>query len=137
VRSELETWVFDVDGCLIDSLTGSSLRPGAKQLLEDLRRRGHRTVLWSAGGAAYARAHAQTQQIEALFDEFAGKNRRDDTGRYVPAFGAGDGAHAVYIDDRPEDLPVGADVIAVRPYLVDNVHDRGLAAAKERAATGS
>jgi hypothetical protein len=32
----------------------------------------------------------------------------------------------VFVDDRPEDMPVGADVIAVSPYLSHNVHDRGL-----------
>src|SRR5581483_7077971 len=30
-------WVFDVDGCIVDSLTGTSLRPGARELLEHLR----------------------------------------------------------------------------------------------------
>jgi hypothetical protein len=67
-----------------------------------------------------------------LFDEFAGKEARDAAGRYLPTFRSTEGCHAVYIDDRPEDMPVGAEVIAVRPYLVGNVHDRGLAAATER-----
>ena len=26
-------WAFDVDGCLVDSLTGTSLRPGALEVL--------------------------------------------------------------------------------------------------------
>jgi len=25
-------WVFDIDGCLVDLLTGRSLRPGAREL---------------------------------------------------------------------------------------------------------
>ena len=29
-----DCWVFDVDGCLVDSLTGTSLRPGARELLD-------------------------------------------------------------------------------------------------------
>jgi hypothetical protein len=31
VSSEIQrlVWTFDVDGCLVDSLTGTSLRPGA------------------------------------------------------------------------------------------------------------
>jgi hypothetical protein len=48
--------VFDVEGCLVDSLTGSSLRPGARQLLEHLAERGSVVVLWRAGGDTYARA---------------------------------------------------------------------------------
>ena len=38
------------------------------------------------------------------------------------------------VDDRPEDMPVGADVVAVAPYLVDNRHDRGLAPVADRIA---
>ena len=43
-------WVFDVDGCLVDSLTGTSLRPGAATLLAGLRARGRTVIVWSAGG---------------------------------------------------------------------------------------
>ena len=35
--TETDGWVFDVDGCLVDSLTGTSLRPGARELLARLR----------------------------------------------------------------------------------------------------
>ncbi len=48
-------WVFDVDGCLVDSLTGTSLRPGAQDIVMRLAAQG-RVLLWSAGGEGYARA---------------------------------------------------------------------------------
>jgi hypothetical protein len=38
----------------------------------------------------------------------------------------------VFVDDRPEDMPVGADIIAVFPYLAMNPHDRGLSEAMRR-----
>ena len=38
----------------------------------------------------------------------------------------------MFVDDRPEDMPLGADVVAVAPYLVDNRHDRGLAPVADR-----
>jgi hypothetical protein len=32
----------------------------------------------------------------------------------------------LFVDDRPEDLFPGLTVIALRPYLADDPHDRGL-----------
>ena len=127
-----EVWVFDVDGCLVDSLTGSTLRPGAVELLDDLRGAGHRLVLWSAGGAAYARARADAHGIGDRFDAFHDKEGRDPGGRYLTTHLVLDAAHVVFVDDRPEDLPIGAEVIAVSPYLGDNPHDRALAAVRAR-----
>jgi long-chain acyl-CoA synthetase len=127
------TWVFDVDGCLIDSLTGTSLRPGAASVLDHLRGGGHRLLLWSAGGAEYALRRAAAQAIEHLFHGFHDKASRDGAGRYeVHALGVDIGT-AVFVDDRPEDMPVGADVIAVRPYLAHSPHDRGLDVVARRA----
>jgi phosphoglycolate phosphatase-like HAD superfamily hydrolase len=121
------TWVFDVDGCLIDSLTGRSLRPGAADVLARLRASGHVVVLWSAGGADYARQRAVEHSIAELCHAFHGKDRRDAAGRYrCDAIGT-DLASTIFVDDRPEDMPVDAEVIAVSPYLSHNVHDRGLA----------
>jgi phosphoglycolate phosphatase-like HAD superfamily hydrolase len=120
------TWVFDVDGCLVDSLSGRSLRPGAADLLAHLRAAGHTIVLWSAGGAEYARERAVEHAIADLCDAFHGKERRDGAGRYRCDAFVRALAGAVFVDDRPEDMPVGADVIAVSPYLSHNVHDRGL-----------
>jgi len=121
------TWVFDVDGCLIDSLTGTSLRPGAAELLAALRARGSTVLAWSAGGAEYARQRATEHSIDALIDAFHDKDARDADGRYVTAAFLRRLDTAIFVDDRPEDLPVGAAVVAVSPYLSDDPHDRVLA----------
>jgi long-chain acyl-CoA synthetase len=122
------TWVFDVDGTLIDSLTGTSLRPGTVELLGELRSRGCRTILWSAGGALYAGARAVEHGISHLCDDYAAKAARDGDGCFIPAFRDDIGA-AVFVDDRPEDVPVGAHVVAMHPYIAHNPHDRGFARA--------
>jgi phosphoglycolate phosphatase-like HAD superfamily hydrolase len=126
VASGGEVWVFDVDGCLIDSLTGTSLRPGATELLTLLDRRGARLVLWSAGGGDYARLRAEAHGIDELFDLFAAKDTRDSDGRYRADHLIGGAARVVFVDDRPEDMPVGSAVVAVSPYLAPHPHDRGL-----------
>ena len=69
-----QTWVFDVDGCLLDGMSASSLRPGALELLDELARRGVRLLVWSAGGAQYARvppaqAQAHAAAARALWDK--------------------------------------------------------------------
>ena len=127
------TWVFDVDGCLVDSLTGTSLRPGARELLTHLRDQGCTLLLWSAGGAAYARQRAVEQRVAGLFDAFYDKEGRDAAGRYTTQRVVADLGSVVFVDDRPEDMPAGADVVAVAPYLTDDPHDRGLAVAADRA----
>ena len=119
-------WVFDVDGCLIDSLSGSALRPGAHELLAQLRARGCEVLLWSAGGAEHARERAVVHEIDHLVDQFHTKDQRDEAGRYRPDAFAADLSDVVFVDDRPEDMPVGAEVISVFPYLSGNPHDRGL-----------
>jgi hypothetical protein len=125
-------WVFDVDGCIVDSLTGTSVRPGTAELLEHLCAEGHRVLLWSAGGADYAAARAAEAGVAHLVHGCHAKDRRDHAGRYVPAFvDVLDGV--VFVDDRPEDMPLTADVVAVSPYLAPNPHDRGFAEAARRA----
>lgn len=120
-------WLFDVDGTLIDSLTGRSLRPGATDLLAGIRATGAEVVLWSAGGAEYSRERALAHGIDGLVDAYHEKAGRDGEGRFVLPDGIGlEGT--VFVDDRPEDLPVGATVVIVFPYLADNPHDRAFAA---------
>ena len=126
-----EIWAFDVDGTVIDSLTGTSLRPGARELLDALRVSGHRVVWWSAGGAHHARQRAEHVGAVDLVDSFHGKDERGADGRYVADHLAEDGGLVVFVDDRPEDLPLGARFVAVSPYLAHNPHDRGLARAME------
>jgi phosphoserine phosphatase len=118
--------VFDVDGCLVDSLSGRALRPGAAELLAELRARGCEVHLWSAGGAEHARDRAAALGVAHLVDRFHDKAERDAAGRYLAQAIVTDLADAVFVDDRPEDMPVGAHVIAVFPYLAANPHDRAL-----------
>ncbi len=115
----MATWVFDLDGCLIDSLTGTSLRPGAVEALTRLRAEGHRIVIWSAGGATYARGRATDHGLAGLVDRYESTAGRDAAGHYdLPERGA------TFVDDRPEDLPPDATVIAVSPYLSPDPYDR-------------
>jgi phosphoglycolate phosphatase-like HAD superfamily hydrolase len=134
--SAADCWVFDVDGCLVDSLTGTSLRPGARELLDSLAGRS-RVLLWSAGGDAYARARAEQFQVDHLVNGYFSKEGRDVRGHYLTThlpLGAG---LTVFVDDRREDLSGELDVVAVSPYLSDDPHDRGLRAVARRAGLSS
>ena len=128
-----ECWIFDVDGCLIDSLTGTSLRPRAHAILEHLTAEGRRVILWSAGGDAYARVRAEEHGVDALVDAFFAKDDRDADGYYRTGHLPADDRHTVFVDDRPEDLARSLDVIAVSPYLSDDPFDRGLEEVARRA----
>ena len=127
-----EFWVFDVDGCLFDSDTGRCWRPGATRLIQHLHDARCRVILWSAGGAEYARERALDCKVGHLFHGFHYKERRDANGKYLVHF-IEDLTRAVLVDDRPEDLPTTeVEVIAVRPYLVENPRDQGLAVCGQR-----
>jgi hypothetical protein len=132
VRSGASAWVFDLDGCLIDSLTGTSLRPGAMELLEHLGR-SNRVVLWSAGGDGYARDRAKQFGVDRHVSGYFSKDGRDDDGTYRTGHLALDTCSAVFVDDRPEDLAIDLDVVAVSPYLAPDSHDRGLVSVARRA----
>ena len=125
-------WAFDVDGCIVDSVTGTSLRPLARSVLEQLRARGTTVVLWSAGGGDYARRHAERHGIADLIEACYDKDARDGGGRYVLTHL--DEAHRphVCVDDQPDELPLHVHRIAVVPYLAPDPHDRGLADVLER-----
>jgi long-chain acyl-CoA synthetase len=128
-----ESWVFDVDGCLVDSLSGRSLRPGGRRLLVHLSNGGRRVLLWSAGGASYARLRAEQFSLENLVSGYYGKDGRDGSGFYLTVHLGLEVGSAVFVDDRPEDLDPVDEVISVSPYLSEDRHDRGLAAAARRA----
>ena len=128
-----ECWVFDVDGCLVDSLTGGSLRPGARGLIEHVARSGGRVVLWSAGGEVHARARAEAFGLGHLVSGYFSKDGRDAAGAYRTAHLPVRGWRTVFVDDHPEDLAGDLEVLAVSPYLSDDPHDRGLRAASRRA----
>jgi 3-deoxy-D-manno-octulosonate 8-phosphate phosphatase KdsC-like HAD superfamily phosphatase len=126
-------WVFDVDGCVVDSLLGASLRPFARELLTHLRSVGCDVIWWSAGGHEHARLRAQRFGVDHLVTEFADKDGRDVDRRYLTDHLGIVLAEVVFVDDHPEDLPVGAEVVAVPPYLIENPRDRGLVPAALRA----
>ena len=130
--TSVDCWVFDVDGCLVDSLTGTSLRPGARELLEHLGR-GSRVILWSAGGGGYARSRAEQFCLDGHVSDYFPKDGRDDDGCYLTAHLPVDAARAVFVDDRPEDLAPHLEVLAVSPYLAEDPHDHGLEAVAQRA----
>ena len=109
-------WVFDVDGCLVDSLTGMSLRPGAREILEHLAGR-TRVYLWSAGGDDYARDRAGQFGVDHLVSGYFSKETRDADGCYLTTHLPVSRGAAVFVDDRPEDLAAPLDVLAVSPYL--------------------
>jgi hypothetical protein len=127
-----QTWVFDVDGCVIDLLSGASLRPGARELLEYLNGRCSVVVWWSAGGDEYARRRATQLGVAQLIAGFHAKRDRDKQGRYRTEH-LPNGPTRVFVDDRPDDLPDSEDIVAVSPYLSHNPHDRGLHAVRRRA----
>jgi hypothetical protein len=121
----IRTWVFDVDGTLIDSLSGRHCRPGATLVLQALNATRCNVVLWSAGGADYARERAEQHGLTPMISSFHSKEGRDSSGRYLPTFNVR-WSETRFIDDRPEDLPESAEVIAVSPYIAENQHDTGL-----------
>jgi long-chain acyl-CoA synthetase len=131
--SAVERWVFDVDGCLVDSLTGTSLRPGARELLTHLNAGSASVVWWSAGGEDYARRRAEQFGLNHLVQAFRAKTGRDVDGKYTTCDVTEAGVAVIFVDDRPEDLPSGATVVPVSPYLIHNPHDRGLSDAARRA----
>ena len=69
---------------------------------------------------------AREQGIDRLIDRFHSKDAWDAAGRYVTAEIQDGLKDIVFVDDRPEDLPIGAAVVAVPPYLSQDRHDRGL-----------
>lgn len=94
-------------------------------------------MLWSAGGAEYAKRVVDGHGVASLFDAFHDKEGRDAAGKYRTDHFLVDHDGAVFVDDRPEDLPDDAEVIAVSPYLSDNPHDGGLDVAVRRAQRSS
>lgn len=126
-------WVFDVDGCLIDSMSGDSLRPLVPDLLDALTGAGVEIVLWSAGGQEYARRRAEQFGFDHLLTATYGKVERDESGAWSVAEVLAGHDPELFVDDLPHELPASVDVIGVRPYLAENRHDKALAGLLERA----
>ncbi len=119
-------WAFDLDGTLIGSVRSEQLRPGAAELLDALSGRGVKCVLWSAGGADYARRKAGAHGLDDRFVEYYPKAVRDPSTRYVVDHF--DLAHRpdVFVDDSPVDLPLDARVVPVPQFIGGNTNDRAL-----------
>jgi hypothetical protein len=122
---ESRLWIFDVDGCLVDSMSGTSLRPLALQVLGGLHERSTEIVLWSAGGAAYAQRKAQGVGIDVLVSAFEAKSERDEDGYWGTAHVAPLGRAVTFVDDQPHEIHPARHVLGVRPYIGENPHDRG------------
>ncbi|MEU9024452.1 AMP-binding protein [Actinomadura sp. NPDC048394] len=120
-------WLFDVDGTLLDSVTGTSLRPLARELLSGLAERGVPVLLWSAGGADYARRRADGAGIAGYVAAVHEKERRDGDGRWVLPDLPPEHTPAVLVDDQPDELPPAGEVLGVSPYVGPNPRDTGLA----------
>ncbi len=125
-----EAWVFDVDGTLIDSLSGQVLRPHAAEFLGHLAQLGLAIVLWSAGGADYARRRAELHGIGAFVSSYHDKSRDcvDDCWDIAELLGRYDVVR--FVDDEPGPIPSPSGheyvVEAIRPYLGGSAHDRAL-----------
>jgi phosphoserine phosphatase len=119
-------WAFDVDGCLVDSLTGTSLRPGAVEALSLVRSSGATVVLWSAGGRDHAASRAAELHFAHLVDAVYAKELRGPDGRWSTSSLLPEHQPDVVVDDWPDEAPLSARLIAVSPYIAPNPHDRGL-----------
>ena len=127
-----EVWAFDLDGTLIGSVLCDVLRPHAPELLGRLTDNGAICVLWSAGGADYARRRAEQHGISHYFTAYYDKDRRDLDSRYLVDHFAVEHRPRVFVDDSPRDLPVGGEVIAVSQFIGGNPHDGGLLSVLQR-----
>jgi phosphoglycolate phosphatase-like HAD superfamily hydrolase len=116
-------WRFDVDGCLVDSFAGTSLRPHAAELLGALKAAGCEVTVWSAGGADHAARVLDRVGIAHLVDGVHDKDRGPD-GRWT--LDDVDAADLVCVDDQPEGLPDGVEAVAVFPYIGPDPNDRAL-----------
>lgn len=126
-------WLFDVDGTLIGSVRSDTLRPGAMELLDRLRDAGATLVLWSAGGADYARNMLAQFHLDHYFAAFYSKDRRGPDGRYMVDHLRPEHRPGTLVDDYAGDVPTAPRVIGVSQFLGGNPHDQGLNGALEIA----
>jgi long-chain acyl-CoA synthetase len=117
---------FDLDGTLVGSIGSDRLRPGAIETLGRLVERGDSCVLWSAGGAQYARGVATRHGIDRYFVAFYDKGTRGEDGRYTVSHLDSGHLPDVFVDDSVIDLPIDATVIEVSQFIGNNKSDRGL-----------
>ena len=120
-----EVWCFDLDGCLVDSMAGTHLRPFARELLTELIARDVDVRIWSAGGAEYSERVAARVGIGDLISSYHFKERGADGKWGLPPLPSGAGV--VCVDDQPEGVPDHVRTIRVFPYLGPRPHDQALA----------
>jgi hypothetical protein len=130
-------WAFDVDGCLIDLLGGTTLRPLALEVLAAIAARGDVAVLWSAGGAGHAERKAVALGLSSYVSGYYEKGELDGAGRWSTTHLPARHAPDVCVDDAPEHLPLHVRTIAVRPYTAPAPHDLGLAGLLDELREGS
>jgi hypothetical protein len=118
-------WAFDVDGSLVDLMTGRTLRPHAVELISHLIAADVPVLVWSAGGADYARRTlAGTPFADAVvgyYDKIAGPDGRWRLDVFDPH-----PRPVVCVDDDTTCLPDGPRVLAVWPFISPNPHDHRL-----------
>jgi hypothetical protein len=119
-------WAFDVDGCVLDSMSATSVRPLVLDVLSQLRTSGVPVVVWSAGGADYARRVVTRAGLDHFVQGFYEKVRGSD-GRWLLDEFADHHRPSTCVDDDPEGVPAGIRVLAVPPYIAENPHNRGFA----------
>lgn len=119
-------WLFDLDGCLVDSMSAASVRPLSHELLSAIRARGDLVSVWSAGGDSYARRVLDRVGLADLVASCHAKDRGPDGRWRLPGF-CGPDRDLLCVDDQAEGVPAGISVIPVFPYLSDQPHDRAFA----------
>lgn len=83
-------------------------------------------MLWSAGGAGYARDMADYHGIGHHFAGFYAKEDRDEHQRYRVDHFAVHHQPTVFVDDSVIDLPLGCRTIEVSQFLGSNDADNAL-----------
>lgn len=127
LRSGRATWLFDLDGCLIDAFTSTSVRPSARELLEALADREDEVHVWSTGGAGYAAGAMTRLGLRDLVGRSYAKERGRDGDWVVPSDFRGEST-LIFVDDQTDGLPAGALVVEVPSYLSEHTPDDAFAA---------
>lgn len=117
---------FDCDGCLVDALTGTTERAGARKLLGRIRQHGGAVVVWSAGGAQHARRRMELTALSPLVDAVMSKGPRGSDGRWTLPTHPASLAPLAFVDDQPTDAPATITTIRVPPFIGPKDHDRAL-----------
>lgn len=132
-----DSWLFDVDGTIVDSITGRSLRPHTRELLGALRERGIHVLMWSSGGADYASRRMAEAGVADLVTATYAKLRRDQAGRWVLPGVLTNSPPSVLVDDLPDEVPRVGTVVGVPPYVGPHQYDHAFAALLQRLDSAS